>query len=95
MVVSVDDFKSFLGFFTGIFDDCYVFLSSINIAGLTLFEWILGFMAAGSIFVIIRAFAHVGGVSVSGVASGAAEQIKSAQRTAERNARYRERKGGK
>lgn len=90
-MVSVEDFKVFLQLFVQIFNGCFSWLSSISIAGLTMFQWILGFMAAGAIFVIIRAFARVGGVSVSGVATGAAEQIKSAQHTAERR---RERKGG-
>ena len=80
MIVSFEDFKKFLDFFAGVFNQCYGFLISISIAGLTLFDWIIGLMAVGAIFTVIRAFAGVGGVSVSNIASGAAEQIRSAQR---------------
>ena len=95
MAISLDELKQFLGLFVAIFQNCFLLLSSIRIAGLSMFEWILGFMAAGAIFSIIRAFAGVGSVSVTGVASGAAEQIRSGQaewhRKAEQRARESER----
>ena len=41
MIVSFEDFKKFLDFFAGVFNQCYGFLISISIAGLTLFDWII------------------------------------------------------
>ena len=78
-MVSVENFKAFVQLLVLQFNACFTWLNSISIAGLTAFQWILGFMAAGAVFVIIRAFARVGGVSVSGVATGAAEQVRAAQ----------------
>lgn len=78
-MVSVDNFNAFVNLFVQQFNTCFYWLSSISIAGLTMFEWILGFMAAGAIFTIIRAFARAGGVSASGMLSGgfgAAEKIQ-------------------
>lgn len=89
-MVSVENFNAFLNLFVQQFNACYTWLSSISIAGLTMFEWILGFMAAGAIFTIIRAFAGVGGVSVTGVASGAAEQVRLGQAEGRRKAAQRE-----
>lgn len=90
MAISFDELKQFLDLFVAIFQNCFLLLSSIRIAGLSMFEWILGFMAAGAIFSIIRAFAGVGSVSVTGVASGAAEQIRSGQAEGRRKAAQRE-----
>lgn len=94
-VISSDDWTQFLGLFVQIFNSCYTWLNTIEIAGLTMFQWILGFIAAGAIFSAVRAFTGVGSVSVTGVASGAAEQIRSAQaeglRKAEQRARESER----
>ena len=78
-MVSVENFNAFVNLFVQQFQSCYFWLSSIQIAGLTMFEWILGFMAAGAIFTVIRLFARGGGVSASGMGSaafGAAEKIK-------------------
>ena len=78
-MVSQENFEAFVNLFVKQFQTCYFWLSSIQIAGLTMFEWILGFMAAGAIFTIIRAFARAGGVSTSGMLSGgfgAAEKIQ-------------------
>lgn len=90
-MVSVDDFNKFLGLFVQMCRACYLYLSSIQIAGLTMFEWILGFMAAGVIFSIIRVFAGVGGVSVSSVGAGAAETFKTARADTYRKTKEAER----
>ena len=90
-MVSVKEFEQFLELIVSIFEGCHLWLSSINIAGLSMFEWFLGFMAAAAIFSVIRAFSGVGGVSVTSVASGAAEQIRSGQAEGRRKATQRER----
>ena len=89
-MVSQENFEAFVNLFVKKFQTCYFWLSSILIAGLTMFEWILGFMAAGAIFTIIRAFAGVGGVPVSSVGAGAAEQIRAGQAEGRRKATQRE-----
>lgn len=91
MKISLAEWGQFLDLFVDIFEACYLWLSAIEIAGLTMFEWILGFMAAGVIFTVIRNFAGAGGVSITGVASGAAEQIRAGQAEGRRKAEQRER----
>lgn len=91
VVVSIEDWKSFLDLFVQQFDACYTWLTSINIAGLSMFQWILGFIAAGTILTVIRAFAGVGGVSVTGVSSGVAEHVRAGQAEGRRAADRAER----
>lgn len=90
-MVTFEDFNKFATLILSLFDTCYKWLNSISIAGLTMFQWMLGFIAAGAIFSIIRSFAGVGSVSVTGVASGGAEQIRVAQAEGQRKAEQRTR----
>ena len=85
-MVSVDDFNAFLNLLMYQFQACFAWLNAIEIAGLSMFDWIMAFMAVGAIFAIIRVFAGADGVSVSSVGSGAAEQIRVAQGEARRKA---------
>lgn len=72
----VEDFRTLLAYIVQQFENAYDLLSSINIAGVSLFLWLLGFAAVGMILTVISSFASVGDVSIPGVSTGISESIR-------------------
>lgn len=75
-LISLKDFLALLETTEDSLEKVYEMLTSVSIAGVSVFAWLIGFTAFGIILSVIVAWASGGNVSMPGAAIGAAESIR-------------------
>lgn len=82
--MSVEHFSAFMSTVWQMLTRWYEWLSTITIAGISLFTWMIGLLCFGAIISVIKAFAGVGHVTMSGMGTGMYEASRIAYESKKR-----------
>lgn len=75
-IISIKDFLALLESTKNSLETVYDMLTSVSIAGVSVFAWLIGFTAFGMILSVILAWTSGGNVSMPGATIGVAESIR-------------------